>query len=69
MPEYYIQFDPIAIVANFTCQLDYLHNCFHIDKIKIAPKKKKTLKFLILDDKLREIIGSKKVECLYKTLK
>ena len=68
-PEYYIEYDPITIVANFTCQLDYLHDCFHIDKIKIAPNKKKTFKFLILDDKLRGILGSEKMKCIYKTLK
>jgi hypothetical protein len=68
-PEYYIRYDPITITANFTCQLDYLHHCFHIEKIKIAPNKKKTFKFSVIDDKLREIIGSKKVKCIYKTLK
>lgn len=68
-PEYHIKYNPITIAANFTCQLDYLHDCFHIEKVKIASNKKKTVKFLIIDDKLREIISSEKVKCIYKTLK
>ncbi len=68
-PEYHIEYDPLTIVANFNCQLDYVHDCFHIEKIKNEPNKKKTIKFLIIDDKLRKIVRSKKVRCIYKTLK
>ena len=69
MPEYYIKYNPFTIGANFTCQLDYVHDCFHFQKIKIASKKKKIIKFLINDDRLREYIGNKKIKSKYRTFK